>query len=323
MQKFVAAWAQGKFDYVYQINIHLEINDSCNHQQNPKACWALGKDHCSGREGRKGQGVCEGRLERSQRVDEEDISGSVAFPWCSGGQTPSLILLINWGTELNHSDGIGIWLKAAERHCGMESTHRYATQGCCQWKENARTLCSSLGKQSMCNSRKSCLRWTVQPVWLSATIILSTPTYLPVSHGKGHSLFMLPHEWLACCTQTRTCVYIMLQVHSFLLVIFKDRNSSQSFTHIAHSKRMSVQCVSLAISAFPSFYFLLNKLQRKIKIYLLLCIIFLPPVSPHSILAAEIKIWKYNKTKKSSIWTMWPFLSFFFNHGTLKGLLSY
>lgn len=76
MQKFVAAGAQGKFDYVYQINIHLEINDSCNHQQNPKACWALGKDHCRGKEG---QGVCEGRLKRPWRGDEEAISGMVAF----------------------------------------------------------------------------------------------------------------------------------------------------------------------------------------------------------------------------------------------------
>ena len=41
MKKFVSAWAQGKFDYVYQINIHLKINYSCNHQQNLKACKAF------------------------------------------------------------------------------------------------------------------------------------------------------------------------------------------------------------------------------------------------------------------------------------------
>lgn len=57
-----------------------------------------------------------------------------------------LSLIINWGTELNHLDGIGICLMAAERHCEMEITHRCAAQGCCKWKGKCQNSVQLFGK---------------------------------------------------------------------------------------------------------------------------------------------------------------------------------
>lgn len=53
-----------------------------------------------------------------------------------------------------------------------DAPHRVVASG----KENARIVCSSLVKQSLCNSRKSCLRLTVQQVWLSAMVTTELTT---------------------------------------------------------------------------------------------------------------------------------------------------
>lgn len=152
----------------------------------------------------------------------------------------SLILRINWGTELNHLDGTRICLIAAEWHCEMEITHRCATQGCCKWKENARTartVCSSLVKQSICNSRKSCLRLTVQRVWLSGTVTTELTTCQCLM-GKGTLCSCVHTNDLPVAHRTYLCVQ-MLQFHFFLRIIFKGHISPQSL-HTLHTQNKRV-----------------------------------------------------------------------------------
>lgn len=143
MKKFVSAWAQGKFDYFYQINIHLKINYSCNRQQNPKPgrpSW--GNYNCSGKEGemvREGWGDI-----RSGWGGRKSLRW-LAFASCSGGYRASIILLINWETELNHYNSIGIWLILQNGTVKWRS-HYCAIRGYREWKRKYQDGLHCFGK---------------------------------------------------------------------------------------------------------------------------------------------------------------------------------
>ena len=85
----------------------------------------------------------------------------------------SLILLINRETEPNHYDSIGIQLNAAEWHCAMKVMHKWALQGCCEWKRKYQDCVHCFGKAEYLQLKKVLrLKSRVQQVWLSAMITI-------------------------------------------------------------------------------------------------------------------------------------------------------
>lgn len=66
--------------------------------------------------------MCEGGLETRKEVMRGTALRWRAFLHAQGA-IESIDVFLNWETELNHHNSLGIWLNPAEWHCEMKITH--------------------------------------------------------------------------------------------------------------------------------------------------------------------------------------------------------